>query len=78
MTKIYDIFDEKVTKFSRYNDTGEVYGKKKTFKISDIRYVGDKFTIQKRVTYKALEREAMESIGLVRCVGPVSGKVYWE
>jgi len=79
MMKIYDIFDEKVTKFSRYNDTGEIYGKKKTFKIKDIVYTpGGKYLISKRVTYKAMEGEAMESIGLVRCIGPVSGKVYWE
>lgn len=78
MTKIYDIFDEKVTKFSRYNDTGEIYGKKKTFKISDIRYVGDKFAIQRRINYRSLEREAMEGIGLTRAIGPVSGQVYWE
>jgi len=78
MVKIYAFNGDKVTKHAEYADTGEKYKKAKKFNVKDVVYMNGKYLISKRVTYKAMEREAMESIGLVRCVGPVSGKVYWE
>ena len=78
MVKIYTFKGDRVTKHSEYIDNGEKY-KSKTFNVKNVVYTpGGKYLINKRITYKAMEREAMESIGLVRCIGPVSGKVYWE
>ena len=78
MVKIYTFNGDKITKHAEYVDTGEKYKKAKRFNVKDVVYIHGKYLISKRVTYKAMEGEAMESIGLVRCVGPVSGKVYWE
>jgi hypothetical protein len=78
MVKIYAFNGDKVTKRAEYADTGEKY-KSKSFNVKNVVYTpSGKYLINKPISYKAMEREAMESIGLVRCIGPVSGKVYWE
>jgi len=69
----------KITKKSFYSDNGEQYKKSKSFNVASVSYTENgKFVVKKRMDYRAFEREAMESLGLVRVVGPVSGNVYWE
>jgi hypothetical protein len=77
MEKVYTFNGNKVRKFYRYSDTGEVSKKgAKSFHANRIRYNGDKYSLT--VTFAAMKNQAMRDLGLTMVRGPVSGKVYWE
>ena len=77
IAKVYSFDGNKATKTVSYSD-GETITKK-SFNVKNVVYTPDgRYRVEKKISFKAMEREAMESCGLVRVVGPVSGKVYYE
>lgn len=76
MSKSYTLLGKQVTREYRYEDTGELYKRRKTFSVDRIGYRDGKFYLTQ--TTQAMRNQAMRDLGLTMVRGPVSGKVYWE